>query len=189
MEILCRNYQIEIGTSWRINTNRTVTMIANWWSQEQKTNWALFQYKDSLPRYGDSHDKIRQSWYLLIIITRIPILFASLCWDDPLNLSMHGHMLFCMSLVVQGPLSLTRGGVTHICVSKLTIIGSDNGMSPGQWRVPSYYLNQYWNIVNWEQTSVKSLLKFYIPIQENALENVVWIMWTIFPWSQCVNWY
>ena len=28
---------------------------------------------------------------------------------------------------------LTHGGrVTHICVSKLTIIGSDNGLSPGR---------------------------------------------------------
>ena len=31
--------------------------------------------------------------------------------------------------------------MTHICASKLTIIGSDNGLSPG--------LNQCWNIVNW----------------------------------------
>ena len=31
------------------------------------------------------------------------------------------------------PFSLTHWGrVTHICVSKLTIIGSDNGLSPGR---------------------------------------------------------
>ena len=30
-------------------------------------------------------------------------------------------------------LSLTHGGrVTHVCVGKLTIIGSDNGLSPGR---------------------------------------------------------
>ena len=29
-------------------------------------------------------------------------------------------------------LSTCRGRVTHICVSKLTIIGSDNGLSPGR---------------------------------------------------------
>ena len=33
------------------------------------------------------------------------------------------------------------GRVTHICVGKLTIIGSDNGLSP--WSAPSHYLNQY----------------------------------------------
>ena len=32
------------------------------------------------------------------------------------------------------------GRVTHICVSKLTIIG---------WTAPSHYLNQCWIIVNW----------------------------------------
>ena len=32
--------------------------------------------------------------------------------------------------------------VTHICVSKLTMNGSENGLSPG-------YLNHCWNIVNW----------------------------------------
>ena len=37
-----------------------------------------------------------------------------------------------------------KGRVMQICVSKLTIIGSDNG-----WSVPSHYLNQRWNIVDW----------------------------------------
>ena len=37
--------------------------------------------------------------------------------------------------------------MTHICISKLTIIGSDNGLSPG--RRLSHYLNQWRNIVNW----------------------------------------
>ena len=37
------------------------------------------------------------------------------------------HALFC------GTVILTHWGrVTHICVSKLTIIGSDNGLSPGR---------------------------------------------------------
>ena len=53
-------------------------------------------------------------------------------------------------------LSLTHWGrVTHICVSKLSILGSD--------QATSHYLNQGWNIVNWtlkEQTSVKFELKF-----------------------------
>ena len=40
-----------------------------------------------------------------------------------------------------------RDRVTHICVSKLTIIGSDNGLSPG--RCQAIISNQCWNIVNW----------------------------------------
>ena len=39
------------------------------------------------------------------------------------------------------------GRVTHICISKLTIIGSDNDLLPC-W-CQSHYLNQCWNIVNW----------------------------------------
>ena len=38
------------------------------------------------------------------------------------------------------------GRVTHICVSELTIIGSDNGFVA--WTAPSRYLNQWWNIIN-----------------------------------------
>ena len=60
--------------------------------------------------------------------------------------------------------------MTHICVSKLSIHGSDNGLSPGR-------RNQCWNIVNlilgnklhWNLNRNQ-----YIFIQENAFENVVW---------------
>ena len=38
--------------------------------------------------------------------------------------------------------------MTHICVSKIIIIGSDNGLSPVAWLVPSHCLNQCC-IVNW----------------------------------------
>ena len=40
------------------------------------------------------------------------------------------------------------GRVTHICVSRLTIIGSDNGLDIA-WSAPSHFLNGWWNIVNW----------------------------------------
>ena len=67
------------------------------------------------------------------------------------------------------------GRVTHICIDKLTIIGSDNGLSP-TWTAPSHYLNQCWNIVNWTLGN-KIQLNFNwnsnIFIQENAYENVV----------------
>ena len=47
----------------------------------------------------------------------------------------------------------------------------------GHWSVPSHYLNQWWNIVNWSPR-IKLQLKFsrssHIFIQENAFENVIW---------------
>ena len=39
-----------------------------------------------------------------------------------------------------------RGRVTDICVNRLTIIDSDNGLC--HWSAPSHYLNQCWNNVS-----------------------------------------
>ena len=64
------------------------------------------------------------------------------------------------------------GRVTHICISKLTIIGSDNGLL-----VPSHYLNQCRDIVNWSLTNKLQWncnWNSYICIQENPFGNVVW---------------
>ena len=57
------------------------------------------------------------------------------------------------------------GWVMHICVSKLTIIGSDSGVSPG------HYLKQCWNVANWTlRNKLQSSLvpNSYIFIQENT---------------------
>ena len=79
------------------------------------------------------------------------------------------------------------GRVTHVCVGNLTIIGSDNGLSPGG---RSHNLNQCWNIVNW--TPRNNLLwnvnrNSYIFIHENQFENVVWKMAAILSLPQCVK--
>ena len=65
------------------------------------------------------------------------------------------------------------GRVTHKCVSKLTIMGPDNGLSPGR----HHHLNQCWNIVN---STLGNKLQWNLNrnsnnfIQENAFESVVW---------------
>ena len=70
--------------------------------------------------------------------------------------------------------------MTHICVRKLTIICSDDGLSP------SHYLNRCWNIVNW---TLRNKLQCYfnrnsnIFIEEYMFENVVCEMLSI---SSCV---
>ena len=80
------------------------------------------------------------------------------------------------------------GRVTHICVSKLTIIGSDNGLSPG--RRPSHYLNQCWDIVN---QTLRNKLQWNVDrnsnifIHENAFENVVCQMASILSRPQGVK--
>ena len=82
------------------------------------------------------------------------------------------------------------GRVTHICVGKLTIISTDNGLSPERRQAI------IWTKV---QTSVKLSEPRYkfqwnfnrksiVFIQENALENVVCEMAAILSRPQCVNW-
>ena len=78
--------------------------------------------------------------------------------------------------------------MTHICVSKLTIIGSDNGLSPGRRQAIIWTNGQWWNIVNWTlgnkvQLNLNRNLNIFIFIQENA----VWKMVAILSRPQCVN--
>ena len=80
----------------------------------------------------------------------------------------------CHLLWVFWRISTHWGWVTQICVGNLTIIGSDNGFSPGQHQVIN--LNQCWNIVNW---ILRNKLQWNfnwnseIFIQENVFETVV----------------
>ena len=81
------------------------------------------------------------------------------------------------------------GQMTHICVDKLTIIGSDNGLAPR--RRQAIIWTSSWNIANWTLAN-KLQRHFYwnsnIFIQENAFENVVCQMAAILSRPQCDNW-
>ena len=72
-----------------------------------------------------------------------------------------------------GTLKLTHWGrVTHICVSKLTIIGSDYGLSPGR-RQAIIWTNAGILLIRTLGTNFSEILNSCIFIQENAFENVV----------------
>ena len=78
--------------------------------------------------------------------------------------------------------------MTQKCAGNLTLIGSDNGLSPDQ--VTSHYLNQCRNIVNW--TFMNKLQwnfnrNSHISIQENSFESVLWKMAAILSLPQCVT--
>ena len=76
--------------------------------------------------------------------------------------------------------SLTHWGrVTHICVSRQIIIGSDNGLSPGR-RQAIIWTNAGILLINFNRNS-------YIFTQENPFENVVWKMAAILSRPQCVK--
>ena len=81
-----------------------------------------------------------------------------------------------------------RGGVTHIRVSTLTIMGSDNGLSPGCHQAIIW--TKCRNIVNWilrNKLQWNVYRNLYICVQENAFEIVVMKLTAILSRPQCVN--
>ena len=74
---------------------------------------------------------------------------------------------------VSGALYYCRGRVTHICVSDLTIIGSDNGLSPDR-RQALIWINAWILLTGpfWDQFQWKFNRNSNIYIHENAFENV-----------------
>ena len=78
--------------------------------------------------------------------------------------------------------------MTHLCVSKLTSIASNNGLSPG--RQQAIIWNNAGNFVNW---TLRNKLQWnfnrnsHIFIEENTFENVVCEMSVILSRPQCVN--
>ena len=80
--------------------------------------------------------------------------------------------------------------MTHTCDGYLTIIGSDNGLSPGR-RQAITWTNVGILLIGPLGTNFSMLIDVnrnsYIFIQENPFENVVWKMAAILSRPQCVN--
>ena len=78
--------------------------------------------------------------------------------------------------------------VTHICVSNLAIIGSDNGLLPGRCQA-IIWTNAGILLIgplgtNFSETLIGIETFFF---QENAFENVVWKIAAILSRPQCVK--
>ena len=100
------------------------------------------------------------------------------------------HLLYTKLRLSSNVLVLIHWGrVTHICVSNLTIIGSDNGLSPGRRQaITETYVG--WNVVNWNigyRLQWNFNMNSNIFIQENAFENVVCEIKDILSRPQCIN--
>ena len=77
------------------------------------------------------------------------------------------------------------GRVTHLCVGKLTIIGSDNSLSPGR-RQAIIWTNAGILLIEPLGTNLRNFNRNWnISIQENAFENIVCEMASIFSRPQC----
>ena len=78
--------------------------------------------------------------------------------------------------------------MTHICISKLTIIDSDNGLSPGRRQAIIWTNAGMWLIEPIETNFSEILIKkSYIFIHENPFETVVWKMASILSRPQWVK--
>ena len=88
-----------------------------------------------------------------------------------------------------GGIIVSNGAINPcICVSKLTIIGSDNGLSP--WRRQTIiWTNAGLLLIAHLGTNASENLNqnLYIFIEENALENIVWKMVAILSRPQYVK--
>ena len=95
-----------------------------------------------------------------------------------------------MSNIHMMPLSLTHWGrMTHIYIYYITIIGSDNGLSPGR-RQAIIWTSAGILLIGPLGTNFSEILtcrNSNISIQENALENVVCEMTSILSRPQCVK--
>ena len=81
------------------------------------------------------------------------------------------------------------GRVKHICVSKLSIIGSDNGLSP-DWRQAIIWTNAGKLLIGPIETNSNENLisKFKHFNSINAFENIVCEMAAILFRPQCAKW-
>ena len=102
-----------------------------------------------------------------------------LCRLQCLERYFASRLIFCSNA------ALTHWGwVTHICVGRQTIIGSDNGLLPE--RCQAIIWTNAGILLNW--TLGKKLNRnLNIFIQENGFENVVWKMSAILSQPQCVK--
>ena len=78
--------------------------------------------------------------------------------------------------------------MTHICISKLTIIGSDNGLAPGR-RQAFIWTNAGILLIGPLAPKFNEISNqnSYIWVQENPFENAVWKMTAIFSRPPCVK--
>ena len=105
--------------------------------------------------YNRKVSKVRPDFFISILIV------GSLCRFIPIMVDFCSYMYIYIYIYFYPGTSsfnpLTHwGGVTHICVGKLTTISSDNGLSPGRrpaiiWTIAGILLIGH----PWEQTSVK----------------------------------
>ena len=116
------------------------------------------------------------------------------CWGTPILIyidrSMRKRQAFPLQVLSTWPFKLWShwGRVTHICISKLTIIGSDNGLSPGRCQA-IILTNAGILLIGALGTNIREIVikTCTFSYEENAFENVVWKKAAILSRPRCLN--
>ena len=120
------------------------------------------------------------NWYIICICIIKTYIFQTHAWVW----AFPGCFLILLDILTHW------GRVTHICVGKLAIIGSDNGLSPGRLQA-IIWTNIWILLIESLGTKFREILlmhfNWYIFIQENVLENVVCKMAAILSRPQCLQ--
>ena len=116
-------------------------------------NFTTFSYVKIIENAVVNHSKyLRNTSIPRLLLTVWIHLYNFNATFNNLRIVLHGILNAspCDEFYMSLSFFLTHWGrVTYICVGKLTIIGSDNGLALGAgWPAPSHYLNQCWNIVD-----------------------------------------
>ena len=148
-------YQILLGLSLDIKAKLTLLTVMKW-------RTVIWWYISLLTLYRCLYLTM-YDWITACFTTAIPLASVPVI---PLS-----HSLTVVSILTHW------GRVTHICVSELTIIGSDNGLSPGRRQA-----------IIWNNVGILLIGPLGTNfIQENAFESVVCEMRAMLSRPQCVN--
>ena len=90
------------------------------------------------------------------------------CWSVPVS----GIILLVGALLNCSPYSKHWGRVTKICIGKLTIIGSDNGLLPGRRQVIIWNNAGIWILLI--GTLETNLMKFYLEFKHFHWMKCIW---------------
>ena len=94
-------------------------------------------------------------------------------WSSAFFLLYCHNMQYCIVIINELLTILTHWGrVTHICVSKLTIIGSDNGLSPG-WHQAIIWTNTGVLLIRTLETNFSEILS---KIHTFSFRKIYWKM-------------
>ena len=157
--------------------------------QGNKTQWSILGAPPEDGMIINSLWPSDATWSHKSWLTLVQVMACHLCGTRPLPEPMTTRINDTI-IALLGQNGLTQWGrVTHICVSKLTIIGSDNGLSTGRRQAIIWtnagILSIQTNITNKLQWNLKR--NAHVFIQENAFENVFSEMAAIWSRPQCVK--